>query len=180
MYLRIFISMTASILGLQPLLADELIGTVKNVKPPNLVVTDQRSKERTFALTPATKVHLPDKLGKVADLKAGYRVRVRFELVKGVATALEITVQGLPLRIFNVETKTKTLIFNDKQGKKIQLPIGSETTIRIDGQEKKLTDLRPGDTCKVMFDDREPTKMALYIEAQSGKSSLADARPDER
>jgi esterase/lipase superfamily enzyme len=177
--MRLFMSLAVWILALQPCLADELLGTVKSVKTPNLIVTDQRNKERAFLLTPTTKIHLPDKQGAVADLKTGYRVRVRFELAKGAATALEITVQGLSLRIAEIETKTGTLVLMDKQGKKFQLPIGSESTIRLDGQKKKLADLRPGDMCQVVIDDREPTKTAMHVEAQSGKPSLAGARPDE-
>jgi esterase/lipase superfamily enzyme len=179
MGVRVLTTIAVWFMVLRPVCAEEIVGRIKNVTRSSMVVTDSRQKDRSFVLTPATKILLPDKRGTIADLKPDYRVRVRYVDKKSVLTALEVIVQGLALRVVEVQPKTGMLILKDKQGKRVALPVEPNTTIRLDGQAKKLTDLREGDTANILIDDRDAKKMAMHIEAESPRAAMTAAGPEE-
>ncbi len=123
------------------------------------ILKDKNNKEWTIHLTRDAKIRLNDREGKLADLKEGDEVAIFYEKQgdmlmacdvlsnRGAGQAADLT-RG---EIKSVSADQHQLVLKDRDGKERTFQVSRDAKVRVDNQDRKLSDLKEGETAAVTY-----------------------------
>jgi hypothetical protein len=137
----------------------------------------QAAKEMTHTLSADVKVMLDGKSSKLADLKAGMKIRVSTHADDAkVATMIEAIDKNTLFANTHdgkiVSISSKTLVMSDKDGKEHSHSVSAETKVCCDGEDCKITDLKTGMRIRVTS-HRDDQAVVVGIEALDKDAEFA-------
>jgi len=150
----------------------ELTGTIKNVSPSELVITDAHGNDTTVEITAMTLILKGDQPATPADLAIGDRVEVRAVKMGTTLNALlikdeEEAPQQQPERVeVNGTIKnvsSSQIVVTDAHQHDATFSIDDHTIIRKNGRPAATTDLMIGDRVEVKALTMGTTSTALII-----------------
>jgi len=150
-------------------------GMVKSVDPTTQTLTLHESvMDKKFQLPADCEVTLRgDKAGTIADIQPGNHVAITYEEPNGKATARQIaqtseTFKG-DLTAIDLDQKTikAKAIFATKK-----FSVGDDCAVVINGKPNgKLSDLRPGESLTISYDDVDGVNVVNRIAPANGSGS---------
>jgi hypothetical protein len=140
-------------------------GTIVKITSSELVMKSKDNKEHTHTLSPETTMTLDGKDCKVADLKAGLKIRVTTpDAAKAAVSHIEAINKNTTFAHTQdgtvVSSTSSKLVMSDAGGKEHSCRVAADTKITCDGKVCKASDLKPAMKVRVTTkksDDGEAT-----------------------
>jgi CTP-dependent riboflavin kinase len=161
MFYRMFgaAALTLTLLVGSPALAKDVAdrshdGKVVSITNEKLTMTDKDGKEHSHVVAADSKVCLDGKAIKIADLKAGMRIRVTTKSdSKDVAARIEAIESNRDFSSWQdgkvVSMTGNKLVMTNKDGKEVASTLSENAKITIDGKESRFEDLKEGTRIRV-------------------------------
>jgi len=150
-----------------PAFADEAKGVLTSIDQDNyqFVLTDQEGAEWQFSLLLTGQVLVNGDERDISDLRPGDNATITFELdeERMVATHIIATREEVRGILTSIDQDNYQFVMTDQEGTEWQFSLLLTGQVLVNGEERDISDLRPGDNATITFQLDEERMVATHI-----------------